>query len=424
MNLSSFKFIGFVLIFLFLYLIVSDKYKKYILIIAGISFYLTFNIYGVIYLLLVSIPTYYICKDLNKTKMIFLIFLILSSLIFFKSNNLYSIVGISFISFKLISYIVDIYNKKISSVGFLDFLVYISFFPVISAGPIVRYNDFKFEKEISYASIKSGFFLFLLGIFVKLVVVHRISEITNIIYKDANLSSTYYLLAVFLYSFEIYFDFDAYSNMAIGISRMFGYELKDNFKTPYFSKNMSEFYRRWHISLSFWFKDYVYIPIGGYNHRYFNIMVVSVLSGLWHGFSITCLIWGVYHGLIQIINHRLKYKSTIITFLLVSLGWIFFKSSSISEAGLIFNKIFSFNYTSFSVSLLNINILDFNVTITLLLGMIVLDYFRYRFEVLKWFNARGFIFRWFVYISLIFLFLLFGRYGIDYQASDFIYQSF
>ncbi len=430
MSITSIRFIVFALGILTVYLFSDKLFRKYLLILAGILFYASFNYYGVIYLGVVFVISYWAGKHLTKNRLYTMIFLTLSGLVFFKLNSMVEIIGISFISFKVISYLTDVYNHKIAETSFTDYLVYLSFFPVLTAGPIVRFNDFKVQDEIDYSLIKEGFVLFMLGIFEKLVVVLRIEEIINQIYLTDNLSSSYYLLAVVLYSLQIYFDFDAYSNMAIGLSRMFGYKLKPNFKTPYFAENLSEFWKRWHISLSSWFKDYVYIPLGGNKkgklRQYLNILIVSVLSGLWHGLNPSCLLWGIIHGVYQIINHQAAFKGflgRLTTFILVTFSWIFFRNN-LNEALRIINEVLKFNFQRIDSALLGINNADFNVTMVLVSGMVILDYFRYRFDVLKWFNNRNMLFRWSVYLLLIFCFLLFGKYGIDYQASDFIYQTF
>ena len=430
MSITSIKFIVFVLFNVGVYHLCNDIFKKILLIIIGIVFYTSFNLYGTIYLIFVSLWCYFISKKITKNKMIFLNILILSTLVFFKTSTYLEIIGISFISFKIMSYVVDKYNGKIKNENFIDYFCYVSFFPVITAGPIIRYNDFVYKTDISYSDIKSGFILFMMGLFEKMVIVLRINEIVSNIYSVKELSSSYYFLAVILYSFQIYFDFDAYSNMAIGISKMFGYDLKPNFNTPYLARNFSDFYRRWHISLSSWFKDYVYIPLGGNRkgkiNKYANILIVSLLSGLWHGFSFSCLIWGLLHGVFQIINDKIRvnnFVGVIITFLLVTFSWIFFRNG-IDVALFVLKKLFEFNFTKIDTNILNINPMDFNITVIFLFGMIILDFFRNKYNVLMWLNKRNIFVRWFIYILLVFCFMIFGKYGINYSASDFIYQTF
>ncbi|MCI6272272.1 MAG: hypothetical protein MR601_04920 [Erysipelotrichaceae bacterium] len=430
MSITSIKFIVFVLFNVGVYHLCNDILKKILLIIIGIVFYTSFNLYGTIYLIFISLWCYFISKKITKNKMIFLNILILSTLVFFKTSTYLEIIGISFISFKIMSYVVDKYNGKIKNENLIDYFCYVSFFPVITAGPIIRYNDFVYKTDISYSDIKSGFILFMMGLFEKMVIVLRINEIVSSIYSIKELSSSYYFLAVIFYSFQIYFDFDAYSNMAIGISKMFGYDLKPNFNTPYLARNFSDFYRRWHISLSSWFKDYVYIPLGGNRkgkiNKYANILIVSLLSGLWHGFSFSCLIWGLLHGVFQIINDKMRinnFMGVITTFLLVTFSWIFFRNG-IDVALFVLKKLFELNFTKIDTNILNINPMDFNITVIFLFGMIILDFFRNKYNVLMWLNKRNIFVRWFIYILLVFCFMIFGKYGINYSASDFIYQTF
>jgi alginate O-acetyltransferase complex protein AlgI len=279
-------------------------------------------------------------------------------------------VGISFYTFHGISYITDLYKRKIKAEKkIINYALFVSFFPLLVAGPIERAGNLlnqisnkivSFDYDIAIV----GFRLILIGVFKKLVLADNFANIVDEVYSFYYMySGSTLLLATFIFGLQIYFDFSAYSNIASGVSKLFGYELIVNFRFPYFAKNPKEFWNRWHISLSSFFRDYVYIPLGGdkISKVIFirNIFVVFLLSGLWHGAKITFLVWGLYHALLLIVNRFSikvrnigEYKFTlilsgIITYFLVNLGWVFFRSPDISTSLILISKIFSSSFFSF-----------------------------------------------------------------------------
>lgn len=301
-----------------------------------------------------------------------------SLLIFFGFNvNISSLeiilpVGISFYTFQTMSYSIDVYNGKLKACNdFIVFGSYVSFFPQLVAGPIERAThllpQFVQKRYFTYQNAVEGLRQVLWGLFKKMVVADNCAEYANIIFNSNQEygGSTYFIGAI-LFSFQIYGDFSGYSDIAIGTSRMFGFNLMQNFKLPYFSSNIDEFWKRWHISLSTWFRDYVYIPLGGNRVSFFkrirNVMIVFLLSGLWHGANWTYIFWGFFHALLFLPllimkknevglskltfkNHFLTNGMTIFnivsTYLLVTLCWVFFRSENITQAFHILNEIFS-----------------------------------------------------------------------------------
>lgn len=222
-------------------------------------------------------------------------------------------VGISFYTFQTLSYTIDIYNRKTEPTSSaLTFFTFVAFFPQLVAGPIERARNLipQFEKlsPFSYSQSTSGPKLILWGLFKKMVIADQLAEIVNAIYASPeNFNGWGIVLATFLFGFQIYCDFSGYSDIAIGTACLFGIELMTNFRTPYFSNSFREFWRRWHISLSTWFRDYVYIPLRGNQNNNLkwarNIIITFLVSGLWHGANVTFLIWGDIHGVLFTVEH-------------------------------------------------------------------------------------------------------------------------
>lgn len=280
-------------------------------------------------------------------------------------------VGISFFTFQTISYTVDVYRGKVKPVkSLIDFGFYVSFFPQLVAGPIVRaasfipqlYEDYKLSKE----QMGHAIFLIISGLIKKIIISNYIALnfIDRIFDNPASFSGFENLTAVYGYSIQIYCDFSGYTDIAIGVALLFGFKLPINFNSPYKANNLTDFWRRWHISLSSWLRDYLYIPLGGGRkgniRMLINVMVTMVLGGLWHGANFRFLIWGFIHGLGLILQKlwnlafpgnekRKKLKKFLfafLTFQFVSLSWIFFRAENIGDTGIIFNQIF--NHFSFS----------------------------------------------------------------------------
>ena len=280
-------------------------------------------------------------------------------------------VGISFYTFQTLSYTIDVYRgEKEPEKHFGIFALYVSFFPQLVAGPIERSTrllpQFKEEYKFDYIRVTDGLKLMLWGYFKKVVVADRLAIFVNGVYNDVSgVEGIPLILATVFFAFQIYCDFSGYSDIAIGAAQIMGFDLMDNFKRPYFSKSIPEFWRRWHISLSTWFKDYVYIPLGGNRvsklRYYANLFITFLISGLWHGAAWTFVIWGALHGFYQIFSlltkkYRYKLKESIgivnyptlnkylqigVTFVLVDFAWIFFRANSLNDAWYIINNLFA-----------------------------------------------------------------------------------
>jgi alginate O-acetyltransferase complex protein AlgI len=268
--------------------------------------------------------------------------------------------GISFYTFETISYVVDVYRGRAKAVRDpLDYALFIMFFPHLVAGPIVRPRDFlpqfQREKRFSWNRMYLALRLFLLGFFKKAVIADRLAEVVDPVFKaPGEYGSTALWLAVLAYTIQIYCDFSGYSDMAIGIAHAFGFKLPLNFNHPYISANPAEFWRRWHISLSSWLRDYLYVPLGGnrkgLSRTYANLIVVMLLGGLWHGASWTFVAWGLFHGGWLALHRAIPLPKRLqtpalrplcmaVTFLLVAVGWVFFRAQTLSDAGLILSRM-------------------------------------------------------------------------------------
>ncbi len=271
-------------------------------------------------------------------------------------------VGISFYTFQAISYTIDVYRKDIEPTrDIVSFFAFVSFFPQLVAGPIERSTNllpqFYSKRSFDYDSAVNGMRQILIGLFKKIAVADNCAVIVNDIFANyQSLGASTLLLGGVLFAFQIYGDFSGYSDIAIGVARLFGIELKKNFYFPYFSRDIAEFWRRWHISLNTWFRDYVYIPLGGSRagtgSAIRNTFVIFLISGLWHGANWTFLAWGLYHALLFIplllLGRNRRYTDAIAagrllpsmgeflrmgcTFLLVSIGWIIFRADNIHVA--------------------------------------------------------------------------------------------
>ena len=275
-------------------------------------------------------------------------------------------IGISFYTFETITYVVDIYRKVHKPLkNFWDYQLYIILFPKLIAGPIVRYNDLADQitdrsKNDTLDNRLIGFYRFAIGLAKKVLVANQMGLQADAIFA-MNFSSLNTLTAwigILAYTFQIYFDFSGYSDMAIGLAKMIGFKFPENFNNPYISTSITEFWRRWHISLGAWMKNYLYIPLGGNKvsskrRLYFNLWFVFLASGLWHGASWSFILWGAYHGsflileksfLQKIYNKIGKLLSTIITFILIVIGWVFFRVDKVSDAFVFLKRMFAFNF--------------------------------------------------------------------------------
>ncbi len=281
-------------------------------------------------------------------------------------------VGISFYTFQTLSYTLDIYRKDFKATkDWVSFFTYVSFFPQLVAGPIERASNLlpqvESKRSFSQKWFNDGVFQISIGLFRKIVIADNLAIYVDSVYANPEIhNSSTLLLATVFYAFQIYFDFSGYSDIAIGSAKLLGFKFNQNFNFPYFSKSITEFWRRWHISLSSWLKDYLYISLGG-NRKgikitYRNLMLTMLLGGLWHGSSWNFVIWGAIHGIaLSSEKYIFSWKKinsfgflgTIYTFLIVLLSWVFFRAQDFGTATAIIKEIFSFNFIAPYVGNLN-----------------------------------------------------------------------
>ncbi len=367
----------------------------------------------------------------------------------FNSLNILLPMGISFYTFQTLSYTIDVYKERVTPQrGFLRLTLFIIFFPQLVAGPIERSDRlmpqlFK-KKNFNLIRTIEGVQIMLLGYFKKVVIADRLSIAVNTVYNNPhNYSGLYFIITTILFAFQIYCDFSGYSEIALGCAKVLGIELMENFKRPYFSKSIKEFWRRWHISLSTWFKDYVYIPLGGNKvstiRKYFNLFITFLISGLWHGANWTFVIWGMLHGLYQIIGTiTFKFRKSIgelpklfkiiITFSLVCFAWIFFRANTIGDAIYIVTNLFNDisewtnkDYLYKAVTHMGLNFLEFIIAIASVLLLLLYEFLSRKIDLYKKLNTGNIILRGAFYITLVIIILTMGVY---HNASQFIYFQF
>ncbi|SMB88062.1 D-alanyl-lipoteichoic acid acyltransferase DltB, MBOAT superfamily [Desulfonispora thiosulfatigenes DSM 11270] len=430
MLFHSFEFMIFFAVTLCLYYAFPGK-RIYLLALANLFFY---SIAGIGYLALfigITSITYFCSLKLQgkfkKLYFLFALILNISNLVFFKYSlfiftnierfvpfNLTSAegvlsqiilpIGISFYTFQIIAYIVDVYQGKLEPCrNWLDFWVFTSLFAKLVAGPIMRGKDLLPQietiKEITFKKeyFKLGIAYFMLGLIKKIILADQIAPYVEQFYaKGAAMTGADSWLATYLFGFQLYFDFSAYSDMAVGVGYLLGLKLAINFKTPYLSGSGTEFWRRWHITLSNWIRDYVYIPLGGSrkgkNRQLANILLAMFISGLWHGASWSFILWGVYHGVLQVLHKiyldlRKKFNldwlaekriyhfvSIFVFFNLASLGWVLFGRTDIKSALVIISKMLYFN----PLSLVQNGLLPYVIVVLVLYGLHIIEYFIFK----------------------------------------------
>jgi D-alanyl-lipoteichoic acid acyltransferase DltB (MBOAT superfamily) len=375
-------------------------------------------------------------------------------------------VGLSFYTFQSISYVLEVYKGcQKPERHFGIYALYIMFFPQILAGPIERsYNmlpQFRKEHKFEYERVVRGMRLILWGAFLKVIIADRAAVVVNLIYENlSNYSGPVLIIAIVLYSFQIFCDFAGYSNMAIGIAQILGFRLTKNFDRPYMSKSIKEFWNRWHISLSSWLRDYIYIPLGGNRvskiKHAINIMVTFIISGLWHGAGWTFVAWGALHGFyllffdwMNILIHKyLKiYEKSLnrfdtliqrfITFSLVTFSWIFFRAKDMSQVKYIIShmlinyksdllKFLNFDLSLFQKGLidkdkiLGLTVINWLVLITSIIIMSYVHRLQDDISIQKYFENKPVIIRWFIYYVFIIAIFYFATQG----KEQYIYFQF
>jgi D-alanyl-lipoteichoic acid acyltransferase DltB (MBOAT superfamily) len=358
-------------------------------------------------------------------------------------------VGISFYTFQTMSYTIDVYNKKLKHEKHLGiFALYVVFFPQLVAGPIERaghlIKQFKLRSRITYSNFHFGLIRILWGLFKKVVIADRLSFMVNEVYNDVHsYGAIQHMIATVLFAFQIYCDFSGYSDIAIGSARILGIRLMENFKRPYLADSFGNFWHRWHISLSTWFKDYLYIPLGGNRvvkwRWYYNLFITFLISGLWHGANWTFVIWGGLHGILLIIENLpskkhssllKKYIPRLIRisyiFIIVLISWVFFRANNIDDAFYIIKKLpeISFNLASVyhgQILYLGQPLWRFTGSIFLIVFLVIIDVLieKNKFSETKFIKYPIYK-RWSIYLLLIFSILILGV----FELNEFIYFQF
>ncbi len=498
MAFTSFEFLVFFPVVALAYYIIPKKFRSLWLLFASYYFYMSWNIaYGCL-LLGMTVVTYCCARGiawgsggkmseerriwLKRGGMVLAAALTFSGLFFFKyanflAGNINAIfrrlhfngqipmtewilpLGISFYTFQSFGYLMDVYRGKTEAEkNFFRYALFLSFFPTLVSGPIERSDNLLLqlkqpERTVFRAdNLKRGLCLMLWGYYLKLVMADRMAIIVNSVYSRET-DGIYVLIAVLLYGIQIYCDFAGYSYLAIGAARVMGFTLVENFRAPYLALSVSEFWRKWHMSLTGWFRDYLYIPLGGSRKgrikKYRNIMIVFLVSGLWHGAGWKYIIWGGLNGFYQVIGELLKplrEKADAVlwrgkgkkirgilcmagTFLLVDFAWIFFRADSTGKALGICKKILTgahlsalFDGTMFSFG---INQAEFIFLMLTILVLLIVDVQHYRQKhILDLMQGWHWAVNTCLCAGLLMVVLIFGIYGVSYDVGTFIYFAF
>jgi len=431
MEFSSILFVVYFLpLFLLTYYLTPKKFRNHTFLFWSILFYSWGGPVFIGLMLLLCLANYFIVQKMvgmskasSRKKLLWLaLSLNVGTLIYFKYanflvENIQSIqstlgmapstwqnvilpIGISFFTFQSITYIVDVYKEKHAPAKKpIDYFLYILSFPQMIAGPIVQYNliaDELTNRKESTDDFLDGFLRFAIGLGKKVLIANILAEDVDLILGDyADTSTTTMWFVMVAYSFQIYFDFSGYSDMAVGLGKMVGFHFPENFNNPYTSKNISEFWRKWHITLGSWMKNYIYIPLGGNRvgskyRSYINLSIVFFISGLWHGASWNFVLWGIFHGaflildrlfLVNVLKKLGQPFSILFTFLVVTLAWVLFRMETLPEALDVYKILFGFTENIQNIPFSNSAITIFGIALffagfTLLpFGKRIQDYF-------------------------------------------------
>ncbi len=469
MLFSSISFLFFMTAVFLIYWALPHQYRWAGLLAANVFFYASWDIRYLAVIVFTTLVSYFgaifmeKASDAKKKKLLFAAGTIVTLflLLLFKYANfaLYSVekvlrifavpvqettlrllmpVGISFYTFQMVGYLADVYKGKIPAERHLGkYALFVSFFPNISSGPIERAGNIlpqiEKKKKFDYDTAVYGARLILLGLLKKLVFADSMSKYVDVVFDNVTEHSGFSLiLATLLFTFQIYCDFSGYSDMAIGVAKLLGFDLMTNFKFPYWSSSVKEFWSRWHISLSTWFRDYVYIPLGGNRvskkRRNLNLILTFLASGLWHGASWTFVLWGGIHGIYQVIENTVKdfsgkrkaaasrtgklekqpYRaalrlrhagSILLTFAAVSFAWMFFRANSISDAVYILRNLFPLGSFTEAMGQMTMSKLSIAKTGASIVFLMAYDYFSMRHDLLRELSRLKLPLRWALYIA-------------------------
>ena len=476
MAFNSFIFIIFLVVVIPLYYLIPGRFRNIFLLLVSYSFYAYSDVRFIVLILIITITTFYAGRKIYDSKEIrskkhFLIFALVINLTilgifkyfnFFvdSTSNMLSLfgykldyvhlniilpLGISFYTFQALTYIFDIYYQTLTPTkSFINFALFVAFFPTITAGPIERAKRLipQFEKKISFSKndFKEGLTLISIGMFRKVLIGDTCGRIVDHIFASPKyFLSIELLVAVLLYALQIYNDFAGYSSIARGTAKLLGIDVMENFNQPYFSKSISEFWRRWHISLSFWLRDYLFTPLQ-LKYRKFrkwgNVLAISItflLCGLWHGAAWTFVFWGFLHGFFMsfsvIVNKQRQrfykkfdflnsksvgYIKILFTFVLLTIGWIFFRADSFNQAFYFIKNIFYWSGSEFTLRFILI-------ICTYYIISFAIDYFEQRYRTHSFLLKFDSAFR---YAFLLTSWLIIIMYLFTFKQAPFIYSQF
>ncbi|MCQ2513900.1 MAG: MBOAT family protein [Ruminococcus sp.] len=460
------------------YWVLPHKFRWSLLLIASYYFYMSWNANYLVLIVFTTFVSYLAAliieksdkKGIRKTALVVNIIVSLGVLFFFKyfqffdnslvlllnkfaiqlhpiTLNILLPVGISFYTFQTLSYSIDVYKGTCQAEHhFGKYAAFISFFPQLVAGPIERTQNLlpqiTEERKFDYEQATYGLKLMAWGFFKKLVIADNVAKIVDNIYNSLNDYSGFSLvLATILFTFQIYCDFSGYSDIAIGTAKTLGIDLMTNFKSPYFSTSIKEFWSRWHISLSTWFRDYVYIPLGGNRcgkiRKNLNLIITFLVSGLWHGANWTYIFWGGVHGVAQVIEKNLFPKSkknkskilwwlkVLVVFVFCCFTWIFFRANTLADAGYVLTHMFSGigNFTAYIKNgIIDINITNFDLLkiFAAVLILSVFDFLSLRFDVINLISKNKCFIRYSFYFVILIIIIFFRA----TEASTFVYFQF
>lgn len=482
MSFNSLSFVLFFTAVLALYFSIPHRFRWILLLAASYYFYMCWKM-GYVVLILAATLVNYLCglqmgrtADRGKRKKYVVLSLVASlglllafkyfnffnestRQLFDKLNLAYHVpmlkvllpVGISFYTFQALSYTIDVYRGRKEPERHIGiFALYVAFFPQLVAGPIERATNllpqFRRKNDFDYQNLREGLLLVLWGMFKKVVIADRLALYVNQVYNNtSDYQGLPLIVATYFFAFQIYCDFSGYSDIARGTARTMGYDIMNNFERPYFAKSIPEFWRRWHISLSTWFRDYLYIPLGGNRcskvRWCFNILIVFVLSGLWHGANWTFVIWGTLHGVWQVIsvltgkfrasftgrfkenNSGLKVIRVFVTFHFVCLGWIFFRANSLSDALYIIRHIpiNILNTAKLAEPFKSLGEFWFIFALLLISALLFVQVLQRSRPGTQFLNVRPTWLRWSFYYIIIFAIIIFA---VVAEESQFIYFQF
>lgn len=472
MDFLTLTFAAFFIISLFIYYLVPKKCRWWVLLAASMVFYVWSVPWGLVYLLF-SAGTTYSYGKWGKRKKGALVLTIAVNLAVLLTVKFYPLgeaklgfpalslivpMGISFYTLQVIAYCVDIYRGKIEGQqNFFKYLLFVSFFPQILQGPIPRYEALGEQlyegHSFDYRNVKFGFQLILWGMFLKMVIADRAAIFVNAVFPEYHFyEGTVLAVAAVLYSIQLYTDFLGCVCIAMGAARTFGVKLETNFERPYLAVSVKDFWRRWHISLSSWLRDYVYIPLGGNRkgkiRKYGNLLVTFLVSGIWHGAGFQYLFWGFLQGFYQILGEILEpirkmLRKTLkireegriwllwrrfCTFLLITASWVIFRAADLRSGLSILKRILTdwTPWVLFDGSLyeFGIGVRSFFAWLLCVILLIVLEHRQEKGSIREWLEGQHLIVRWGIYLGGIALVAVLGVYGPGYRATQFLYGQF